>query len=144
MPCGFYCVTVQGKGLYLLKIKQFWTVITNLNSSKFCCSTILWNILTLKVKPLKLILRHLYEKFLSYYRIHCTGLMIMASHRTFSSQIKCMSGEIEFGQTNILYTLSMKILWSLQKKMNVWTIFSPYHKHWLPLANSGILSSLIV
>ena len=29
----------------------------------------------------------------------------------------------------IFYTLSMEILWSLQMKMNVRKIFSPYHKH---------------
>ena len=56
----------------------------------------------------------------------------MASHQTFSGQIKHISGQIKFGQTTTM--LSMEILWSLQKwmsgKMNVWTIFSPYHKHW--------------
>ena len=30
----------------------------------------------------------------------------------------------------IFYTLSIKILWSLQKKMNVQTILNPYHKRW--------------
>ena len=32
----------------------------------------------------------------------CAGLMIMASHRTFSGQNKYMSGQIKFGQTNLL------------------------------------------
>ena len=58
-----------------------------------------------------------------------TEVMIMASHQTFSSQIKHMFGQIKFGLTNF-YTLSMEVLWSLQKKMNVWTISGPYHKHW--------------
>ena len=56
---------------------------------------------------------------------YTAGLMIMASHQTFPGQIKHMSGEIKFGQTTT--TLSMEILWSLLK-MNVRTIFSPYHK----------------
>ena len=32
-----------------------------------------------------------------------SGLMIMASHQTFSGQIKYMSGQIKFVQTNFLY-----------------------------------------
>ena len=35
--------------------------------------------------------------------IDISGLMIMASHQTFSSQIKRLSGQIKFGQTNSLY-----------------------------------------
>ena len=56
-----------------------------------------------------------------------TGLMIMASHRIVSGQIKHMCGQIKIGQTN----LSMEVLLSLQKKINVQTIFSPYNKHCL-------------
>ena len=35
-----------------------------------------------------------------------TGLMIMASHRTFSSQNKHMSSQIKFSQTNLLYIIN--------------------------------------
>ena len=36
-----------------------------------------------------------------------TGLiMIMASHQTFSGQIKHMSSQIKFGQTNYLYIIN--------------------------------------
>ena len=34
------------------------------------------------------------------------GLMIMASHRTFSSQNKHVSGQIKFGQTNLPYIIN--------------------------------------
>ena len=34
------------------------------------------------------------------------GLMIMVSYRTFSSQIKHMSGQVKFGQTNFLYIIN--------------------------------------
>ena len=55
----------------------------------------------------------------------------MTSHKTFSSQL-CKSSiclaKSDFA-TQICYTLLMKISLSLQKKMNVRTIFSPYHKH---------------
>ena len=61
-----------------------------------------------------------------------TGLMITASHRTFSGQIDHLSGQIDhlsgqikFGQTNLLIENSL----SLQKKMNAQIIFSPYHQH---------------
>ena len=46
-------------------------------------------------------------------------LMIMASHQTFSGQIKHMSGQIKFALARqILHTLSMENSLSLQKKMN--------------------------
>ena len=32
--------------------------------------------------------------------------MIMASHQTFSGQIKFMSGQIKFDQTNFLYIIN--------------------------------------
>ena len=32
--------------------------------------------------------------------------MIMASHKTFSSQNKHMPGQIKFGQTNLLYIIN--------------------------------------
>ena len=53
--------------------------------------------------------------------------MIMASHQIFSGQIKHMS--VRPLSRQIFSTLSMEILWSLQIKMNVQTIFSPYYKH---------------
>ena len=42
-----------------------------------------------------------------------------------SSQIKYMLGQIKF----VRLTLVMEILLNVQKKMNVRTIFNPYHKH---------------
>ena len=40
--------------------------------------------------------------------MHVTpGLMIMASHRTFSGQNKYMSSQIKFGQTNLLYVRTL-------------------------------------
>ena len=36
------------------------------------------------------------------------GLMIMASHRTFSSQSDHLSGLIKFGQTNLPYIINGK------------------------------------
>ena len=56
------------------------------------------------------------------------GLMIMANHQTFSSQIKHVSDQKNLPR-QICYTSSMKISLSLLKIINVWTIFSPYHKH---------------
>ena len=38
------------------------------------------------------------------------GLMIMASHQTFSSQIKHMSGQIKFGPTNFLYIINQNFM----------------------------------
>ena len=35
-----------------------------------------------------------------------SGLTIMASHRTFSSQTKHMSGQIKVGQTNLLFNIN--------------------------------------
>ena len=35
-----------------------------------------------------------------------TGLMIIASHQTFSGQIKHLSGQIKFGKTNFLYIIN--------------------------------------
>ena len=55
--------------------------------------------------------------------------MITASHQTFSGQIKYLSSQTKFGQTNLLYNISVKISLSLLKTMNVQTINSLYHKH---------------
>ena len=40
-----------------------------------------------------------------------TGLMIMASHQTFSGQIKHMSDQIRFGQTSFLYIYQWRSHW---------------------------------
>ena len=53
----------------------------------------------------------------------------MASHQTFSNQIKHMSGQIKFGQTNFLYIINGKFI-KFGKEINIQTSFSPYHKHW--------------
>ena len=55
-------------------------------------------------------------------------LMIMASHQTFSGQVKHLSDQTKFGQTNLLYIINGEIV-EFTKKTNVRTIFSPYHKH---------------
>ena len=39
-----------------------------------------------------------------------TVLMIMASHRTFSSQLKHLTGQNKFGQTNFLYNINGKVI----------------------------------
>ena len=63
-------------------------------------------------------------------RIHVcvciSGLMIMASHQTFSGQNKHLSSLIKFDQTNLL---SMEKSLSLLKIIKVHTIFCPYHKN---------------
>ena len=38
------------------------------------------------------------------------GLIIMAWHQTFSSQIKYLSGPIKFGQTNLLYIINGEVI----------------------------------
>ena len=57
-----------------------------------------------------------------------TGLMIMASHQTFSSQIKHLSGQIKFSQTNLLYIINGEVF-EFAKDNECLEIFSPYHKH---------------
>ena len=64
----------------------------------------------------------------------CTGLMNYDNDQSpdISGQIKRMSGQIKFGQIwpdNFLCIINENSL-SLQKKMNVRTIFSPCYKHW--------------
>ena len=39
-----------------------------------------------------------------------TVLMIMASHRTFSGQVDHLSGQIKFGQTNLLYIINGEVI----------------------------------
>ena len=36
--------------------------------------------------------------------------MIMASHRAFSGQIDHLSGQIKFGQTNLLYIINGEVI----------------------------------
>ena len=43
------------------------------------------------------------------------GLVIVASYRTFSSQNKHMSGQIKFGQTNLLYIISGNFIELVEK-----------------------------
>ena len=38
--------------------------------------------------------------------LYTAGLIIMASHRTFSGQNKQMCVQIKFGQTNLLYIIN--------------------------------------
>ena len=43
-------------------------------------------------------------------RIKLAGLIIMAWHQTFSSQIKYLSGQIKFGQTKLLYIINGEVI----------------------------------
>ena len=59
------------------------------------------------------------------------GLMISASYQIFSGQNRHLSGGPASSNLpkQIYYTLSMEILLSLLKIMNIQTIFIPHHKH---------------
>ena len=46
------------------------------------------------------------KSFMKWSDVIFTGLMIMASHQTFSGQVKHLSGQITFGQTNFLYIIN--------------------------------------
>ena len=71
-----------------------------------------------------------YRMIASYSGLHeeYAGLTIMASHRTFSGQNKHMSGQIKFGQTNLLYIINENFT-ELIENNDVWTNFGPDHKH---------------
>ena len=43
-------------------------------------------------------------------------LMIMASHQTFSGQLKHLTGQTKFGQSNILYIINGKVIKFLIEK----------------------------
>ena len=45
-----------------------------------------------------------------------TGLMITASHQTFSGQIEHLSGQTIFGQTNLSYIISGKVIGFTKEK----------------------------
>ena len=64
----------------------------------------------LRVKCSNYIVKYIFGfigSFLFTFSLHCMfmvpELMVMASHQIFSGQIKCMSGQMKFGQTNFLY-----------------------------------------
>ena len=52
----------------------------------------------------------------SYIRIYVATnysyaeLMIMASHQTFSGQVKHLSGQTKFGQTSLLYIINGEVI----------------------------------
>ena len=48
--------------------------------------------------------------------IEFTVLMIMASHQTFSGQLKHLTGQTKFGQSNILYIINGKVIKFLIEK----------------------------
>ena len=52
----------------------------------------------------------------------------MASHRTFSGHNKHMSGQIKFGQTNLLYTTNQNVT-ELVENNECLENFGPYHMH---------------
>ena len=60
--------------------------------------------------------------------VHTSGLMIMASHRTFSGQNKHHVAKSNLAR-QIYHTLSMEISLSLLKIMNARTNFGAYHKY---------------
>ena len=60
--------------------------------------------------------------------VHTSGLMIMASHRTFSGQNKHHLAKSNLAR-QIYHTLSMEISLSLLKIMNARTNFGAYHKY---------------
>ena len=43
-------------------------------------------------------------------QVHCIGLMITASHETFSGQIKHLPDQIKYGQTNFLYIINGQLI----------------------------------
>ena len=46
------------------------------------------------------------KSFMKWSDVIFTGLMIMASHQTLSGQVKHLSGQITFDQTNFLYIIN--------------------------------------
>ena len=48
--------------------------------------------------------------------MHISVLMIMASHQTFSGQLKHLTGQTKFGQSNILYIINGKVIKFLIEK----------------------------
>ena len=46
-------------------------------------------------------------------------LMIMASHQTFSSQFKYLTGQTKFGQTYFLYIINGKVIEFLIEQVDV-------------------------
>ena len=57
--------------------------------------------------------------------------MIMDSHQIFSGQIKHLSSQIKFGQTNLLYIINGEVIEFAKDNKCVQTIFSPYHKPYI-------------
>ena len=50
---------------------------------------------------------------------HHAELVIMASHQTFSGQVKHLSDQTEFGQTNLLYIINGEIVeFTKEKQMS--------------------------
>ena len=43
-------------------------------------------------------------------QVHCIGLMITASHETFSGQIKHLPDQIKYGQTKFLYIINGQLI----------------------------------
>ena len=51
--------------------------------------------------------------------VHVTELMIMASHQTFSGQVKHLSSQTKFGQTNLLYIINGEVIkFTKEKQMS--------------------------
>ena len=75
--------------------------------------------------------------------VHMAGLMIMASHRTFSSQKSICAAKVNLAR-QIYYTLSMEISLSLLKIINAQTNFGPYHKYWYVCMYACMYSMLVL
>ena len=69
-----------------------------------------------------------YTNCFSHYEY--TGLMITASHQTFSDQIKHLFGQIEFAQTNLLYIINGEVIKLAKDNKCPDNFLFPYHKHW--------------
>ena len=69
------------------------------------------------------------------------GLMIMASHRTFSGQNMHMYSQIKFGHTNLLYIINGKFI-EFAENNECPTKFGPYHKHCFSGISLRLLTSL--
>ena len=63
-------------------------------------------------------------------------LMIIVSHQTFSKQLYHLTSQTKFGQTNLLYTLSLgKTLKPIVKNHKHCYLWSPGFQQWLSVFN---------
>ena len=53
---------------------------------------------------------HVLRNFIRFIYPISSGFVIMASHQTFSGQIKHLCGQIKFIQTNLLYRINGEVI----------------------------------